>query len=171
MAKDKSNSGMFSGIFLTHLILLMHGLVIVMLALLVVFFRGVVSYMPWLVGGGVLLVLGSAWYIWRRLKRSQRDLRDLLNNPILKDRAVEISFLGGVASLRLGQPGSAGGQLPILEAPSVEPAVQLEDPEAQRLRELSRLVKLRESGHINDDEYHLLKKGLFQSAAEGGMHH
>jgi len=171
MAKEKSGSGMVSGIFLTHLILLMHGLVIVGLALLVVFFRGVVSYMPWLVGGGILLVVLSALYVWRRLRRSQRDLRDLLNNPVLKDRAVEISFLGGVASLRLGQPGSAGGQLPVLEAPEVEPLSQLEDPEAQRLRELSRLVKLREAGHISDAEYDVLKKGLFQGDTGLGMSH
>lgn len=171
MAKDKSGSGMVSGIFLTHLILLMHGFVIVMLALLVVFFRGVVSYMPWLVGGGVVLVLFSAWYLWRRFQRSQKDLRDLLNSPMLQDRSVEISFLGGVASLRLGQPGTAGGTLPVLEAPAHEPAVQLEDPEAQRLRELARLVKLREGGHISETEYEVLKKSLFQSERDISMSH
>ncbi|ORJ59871.1 hypothetical protein [Geothermobacter hydrogeniphilus] len=171
MAKDKAGSGLVSGIFLTHLILLMHGLVIIMLALLVVFFRGVVSYMPWLVGGGVLLILFSAWYVWRRIRRSRRDLKDLLNSPLLQDRAVEISFLGGVASLRLGQPGSAGGQLPVLEAPVVESTARLEDPEAQRLRELSRLVKLREAGHISDAEYDMLKAGLFQTGNDVGMSH
>jgi hypothetical protein len=160
MAQEKSSNGLFSGIFLTHLILVLHGLVIVGLALLVVFFRGVVTYLPWIVGGGIMLLLLSAWYVWRRLRRSQKGLRDLLNDPVLQGRAVEISFLGGVASLRLGQPGSAHVQMPVLEAPDYEPAPQLEAPESQRLRELSRLVKLREAGHISDEEYRLLKKGL-----------
>lgn len=161
MAQEKSSSGLFSSIFLTHLVLVLHGLVIVGLALLVVFFRGVVNYLPWIVGGGILLVLLSAWYAWYRLRRSQKGLRDLLNDPVLQGRAVEISFLGGVASLRLGQPGSAHVEVPVLEAPAYDPAPQLEDPESQRLRELSRLVKLREAGHISDEEYDILKKGFF----------
>jgi len=167
MAAEKQRSGLFSSLFLMYLVLVMHGLLIVLFALLVVFFRGVVTYLPWIMLAGTLVVLGSAWLLWRKYRNSQRDLKDLLDNPLLRDRAVELRFLGGVATVRLGAPGSPSVPFPetIEHHPvrTVEPVAQIEDTEAARLNNLARLIKLRENGDLSEAEYQDLKQRLLGS--------
>jgi hypothetical protein len=164
MATEKPSSGLFSSLFLMYLILVLHGLVIVLFALLVVFFRGVVTYLPWIMLAGGLLVVGSAWFLWRKFRSSQLDFKALLENPLLRDRAVEVRFLGGVASVRLGAPVSAATSFPdaIEHRPlqTVESVPQLEDAETLRLKRLARLIKLRENGELSEPEFQALKKTL-----------
>lgn len=169
MPEEKPRSGLFSSLMLMYLVLLMHGLAIVLFALLVVFFRGVVTYLPWIMLGGALLVIASAWIFWRKFRNSQRDFKEMLDNPLLRDRAVELRFLGGVATVRLGAPGPSS--IPIrdvieyrADAPN-ESVAQLEDPEAVRLNSLARLIKLRDSGALTDSEYEELKQRLLNQAS------
>jgi hypothetical protein len=164
MATEKPRSGLFSSLFLMYLILILHGLVIVLFALLVVFFRGVVTYLPWIMLAGGLLVVVSGWILWRKFRHSQLDIKALLDNPVLRDRAVELRFLGGVATVRLGAPGSVANSMseaieyrPIQ---TVESVPQLEDVESIKLKQLARLIKLRESGELNEMEFQDLKKTL-----------
>lgn len=168
MSVEKPRTGLFSSLLLMYLVLLMHGLAIVLFALLVVFFRGVVTYLPWIMLGGALLVIGSAWFFWRKFRNSQRDVKELLNNPLFRDRAVELRFLGGVATVRLGAPGPSS--VPMREVIEYhaesqdEPVARLEDPEAARLNSLARLIKLRDSGTLTDREFEELKQRLLNPA-------
>ncbi len=159
--KEKQK-GIFSSIFFTYFILIFHGLLIVGLAFLVVFFRGVVEYMEWIVGGGITLVLLSGFLFYRKLKKSNRDLRDIINDPAFKGKSLEISFLGGVASVKVG---SAPEQSPAALAHDVSTSVQqLEDPETVRIRDLGRLAHLLEQELITKEEYEQLKKDLLHQA-------
>ena len=170
MATEKQRSGLFSSLFLMYLILLLHGLAIVLFALLVVFFRGVVTYLPWIMLGGALLVILSAWLIWRKFRHSQRDFKEILDNPLLRDRAVELRFLGGVATVRLGAPGPSSVPMPDVieyQPQSVESIPQLEDPEAARLNNLARLIKLRDRGELTDTEFQELKQRLLHPDSPG----
>jgi cytochrome c biogenesis protein CcdA len=162
--KKKEDRGFFNGIFLAYGILLLHVLLLILVGVSVVFFRGVVEYMPWILGGGLLLILLSGYLFFRRFRRNAEKLRQVLSDPVFRDRAVEVKLFGGIASLRLGQP------LPDTERPQqlslnqAQQVVQLEDPETQRLRRLDQLVSLLEKKLITPEEFAQLKKDVIGSA-------
>lgn len=157
--RKSAGLGLFSTLLVSHLVLLLHGLVILLLALLVVFFRGVVTYLPWILGGGILLLLVSALFLWRALRRRGRALGEILASPLLRDRAVEVKLLGGVASVRLGAPGETQPQQQrTLELDSGPNLPRLEEEETLRLRRLARLVKLHEEGTLSDEEFEILRR-------------
>lgn len=163
MARDKNNDGgILKGIFAGYLILILHALLMLVVALLVVFLRGVVEYMLWIFLGGVALIGLSGYLFYRRLKKGSGQLASVLHDPALRDRPLEISFLGGLASVRLGQPGQrSDGEVPrAIEAHSIDASPQLEDPQALRRRELARLVLMLEKSLITQQEYDQLKQDL-----------
>jgi len=155
--KSKNESeGLFKGVMLAYLILILHVLLVVMLGFLVLFFRGVVQYMPLIFIGGTAILSISAWLFFRKLKREGRSLRDTLRSSTFQGRPVEISLMGGMASLKVGSPGAA----PAVESPTANPARQLEDPASLKIRELSELARLLENDLITQDEFELAKHQL-----------
>lgn len=158
MVKNSKNEseGVFKGVMLAYLILILHVLLVVMLGFLVLFFRGVVQYMPLIFLGGTALISLSAWLFYRKLKREGRSLRDTLRSSTFQGRPVEISLMGGMASLKVGSPGAAPG----IESPTADPARQLEDPATIKVRELSELARLLENDLITQDEFELAKNQL-----------
>ena len=158
MVKNSKNEseGVFKGVMLAYLILILHVLLVVMLGFLVLFFRGVVQYMPLIFLGGTALISLSAWLFYRKLKREGRSLRDTLRSSTFQGRPVEISLMGGMASLKVGSQGAA----PVIESPTADPARQLEDPATIKVRELSELARLLENDLITQDEFELAKNQL-----------
>lgn len=168
---ERSRSvGLFGSVLLAHLVLVLHGLVLLLLAFLVLFFRGIVTYLPWIVLGGTAVLLTSGWYCWRSLKRRGRGFGDVLNHPLIQERGLEVRFLGGVASLRLGPPGERDNsveRLPLqIEAERI-PALPDDSSEAERMRALARLVKLREAGELDEEAFQLLRRELVGAPPEG----
>jgi len=160
---EPQRSGLFSSIVMSHLVLALHGLVIFLFVLLVIFFRGVITYLPWIMAAGFLLLAVSGWLAWRQLQRNRHALRELVDSPLLRDRGVEIRLLGGMASLKLGAPQREQAGPAVIEARSEPPPLLVEDEEALRLRRLARLVKLKEQGALSDEEFELLRR---QAVAE-----
>ncbi|RMF46351.1 MAG: hypothetical protein D6751_05305 [Deltaproteobacteria bacterium] len=162
--------GLFGSVLLAHLVLVLHGIVLLLLAFLVLFFRGVIAYLPWIVLGGGVVLLVSGWYCWRSLKRRGRGLGDVLSHPLIQERGLEVRLLGGVASLRLGPPGGSNQSLarvPLqIEAERV-PALPDDSSEAERMRALARLVKLREAGELDEEAFQLLRRELVGVPSEG----
>ncbi|RME33467.1 MAG: hypothetical protein D6794_11540 [Deltaproteobacteria bacterium] len=154
--------GTFGSVLLAHLVLVLHGLVLLGLAFLVLFFRGVLEYLPWIVAGGVALMLLSAWYFWRVLRRQGRSLSRVLDHPLIRERGVEVRLLGGMASFRLGVPGvkEMEPRRDLALAGTELPALPERDDEAGRLRALARLVKLREAGELDEESFQLLRREL-----------
>jgi hypothetical protein len=156
--KTKNESeGVFKGVMLAYLILLLHVLLVVMLGFLVLFFRGVVQYMPVIFLGGTVLIALSAWLFFRKMKREGRSLKETLRSAAFQGRPVEISLMGGMASLKVGSPGS----VPVVESATADPGRQLEDPATVKIRELSELARLLENDLITPDEFELAKSQLF----------
>ncbi|CAD7847826.1 MAG: hypothetical protein [Olavius algarvensis Delta 4 endosymbiont] len=153
---DNESEGLFKGVMLAYLILILHVLLVVMLGFLVLFFRGVVQYMPLIFLGGTALIALSAWLFYRKMKREGRSLKETLQSSAFQGRPVEISLMGGMASLKVGPPGSA----PAVESPTADPARQLEDPATVKIRELSELARLLENDLITQDEFELAKRQL-----------
>ena len=92
--KKKAGDGVFKSIMAAYAILILHVLLIAGMGLMVIFFRGIIQYMIWIFLGGALLLLGSGYYFYRKMKAEGKTLRETLQSPMLNGRAVEISFLG-----------------------------------------------------------------------------
>lgn len=155
----KKEAGLFKGVMLAYFILILHVLLIAAMGMLVIFFRGIVIYMPWIFVIGCATIFGSAYWFYRRIKAQGKSLRDTLNSPLLQGKSFEISLMGGLASFKVGQTDV---NPPItISASGVKP--QLEDPAATRLRELSELANLLEKDLITPDEYDRVKRNLFKN--------
>jgi hypothetical protein len=156
---QKNNDGLFKSIFLAHLILFLHLFLFAALGLMVVFLNGMMQYMVWVLLGGMTLVGLSAYLFLRRLRKEGRSLGETLRSPIFNGRAVEVSLLGGMATLKLDKPHSDD----VLELESQQPTLQLEDPESARIREISLLAQLLEKELITPDEFTKAKQRLLGS--------
>lgn len=156
MEQSNGENGIAKNIFIGYFVLLLHVLLLVLLGVFIVFFRGLIVYMPWIVGGGVCLLIASGLWFYRRVKKGQSSLAETLGNGIPKDRPVEISLLGGLASVRLGTTRFESDRY-VAEAP-----LQLEDSETSRLRSLDRLVEMYKKELISKEEFALLKQDVLQ---------
>jgi len=156
----RDKEGLVKSVLLAYMILGLHVLLIAVLGLLVLFFRGFVHYMLWIFLGGAALLVYSGYRFWRRMKAEGKTLREILSNPAFHGRSVEVSLLGGIASFKLGAPEGYRA----LEAESgPAPPRQIEDAEAARIRELKELARLLEKDLITREEYNLAKQRLLRS--------
>ncbi len=158
MEDSTNESSVAKNIFVGYFILILHVLLLGFLGLFIVFFRGVVVYMPWILGGGLTLMLLSGVWFYRRMKRGQTNLRETIKDAVPKNRPVEISLLGGLASMRLGSVGGSNGSY------GAQPPLQLEDGETSRLRSLDRLMEMYNKDLITKEEFALLKQDVLNSS-------
>jgi len=150
--------GLLKSVMLAYMVLVLHVLLMLGLGLLVIFFRGVIQYMLWIFLFGVVAVVASGFYFYRRMKAEGKTLKETLSSQMFAGRPVEVSLLGGMASFRVGMPGPANG----LETRQVGPSHQLEDSKTSQLRDLTQLARLLEEDLITRDEYDEAKKNLFK---------
>ena len=150
--------GLFKSVMLAYIVLVLHVVLMLGLGLLVIFFRGVTQYMLWIFLFGTIVVVASGFYFYRRMKAEGKTLKETLSSSMFAGRPVEVSFLGGMASLRVGTPGPAN----VLETRQVNPAYQLEDFKTSQLRDLTQLARLLEDDLITRDEYDEAKQNLFK---------
>jgi hypothetical protein len=154
----KKDPSLFKGVMLAYFILILHVILAAAIGMVVIFFHGIVSYMPFILMTGFMLIFGSGYYFYRRLKAQGRHLRDTLDSPDLYGKTFEVSMFGGMVSFRVGNGGGVPGR--VLPAPNIP--MQLEDPETVRLRELTELSRLLEKHLITEDEYSRIKHDLFK---------
>ena len=155
---NKKSDGLFKSIFLAHLILFLHLLFFAALGILVVFLSGVMQHMLWILLGGMAVVLLSGYLFYRRLRKEGKTLGEILRSPVLAGRSVEVSLLGGMATLKLENPGEP------LQSGAIEgnlrPPLQLEDSRLTRIREINALAQLMEKQLITPDEFEKAKQQL-----------
>ncbi|HSM47780.1 MAG TPA: hypothetical protein VK872_08200, partial [Draconibacterium sp.] len=151
----KENNGVIKSVFIAYFILLLHILLLAGLGVLIIFFKGIVNYMLWIFLAGTGIVIFSAYRFYRKMKKERKTLKEMMNSPLFRGREVEISLLGGLASLKVGKPQNL-----LLENYQGD-IKQLEDPETMRLKELNELVRLFENNLITLEEYNQAKKQIF----------
>ena len=157
MKHDSMQTGLFKGIIMAHVVLLLHLLLVGGIGLLVIFLLGVANYLAWILLGGLLLIALAAYLLWRRLRREGKNLRDTLRSPLFNGREVEVSLLGGLATMRVGKPT---GKAALLIGDHDLPP-QLEDPQTARLRNVQALADLLEKNLITRAEFDEAKRELF----------
>ncbi len=158
-AKKKEGDNLVKSVLLAYFILALHVLLIAGMAILVLFFRGVVNYMLWIVIGGTGLVGVSAYWFIRRMRAQGKSLGEMLRNPMFNGRSVEVSLLGGMATVKLGQPT----QPPAITHDATDARPRLEDPHHvgnQEVSELAELARLLEKDLITVDEFNQAKRRL-----------
>jgi hypothetical protein len=157
--KNKEGDGLFKSVLLAYFILALHVLLVAGMAILVLFFRGMVNYMLWIFLGGLGLIGLSAFYFIRRMRAEGKSLREMLRNPMFNGRSVEVSLLGGMATVKLGQ----SAQPPAIGHDEAIDVPRLEDPGTSRNREVSdlaELARLLEKDLITVDEFNKAKRQL-----------
>lgn len=153
------NEGVVKSIFIAYSILLSHLILLAVLGILVLFFRGVINYMTWIFIGGAALILGSAYYFIKKLKQEKNTIREILQLPEFSNKDVEIRLLGGAASFKVGNK-----QIQAHDAiPYAPETLQLENPVSSRIQNLGELSRLLENNMITQAEYQKLKKEVLKN--------
>ncbi|MDJ0667446.1 MAG: SHOCT domain-containing protein [Desulfobacterales bacterium] len=157
----KGGDGLVKSVMLAYLILVLHIFLLVGLGFLVFFFRGIVQYMLWIFVFGAVLTLASGYWFYRKMKAEGQSLRETLNSPLFRNRTVEVSLLGGMASFRVGHNE---GQPPLLTSSEEDAPQQLEWSGDNQVHELTELARLLKSGLITLDEYEQAKQKIFKAS-------
>ncbi len=157
---ENESTGLMKSILAAHLILILHIMLIAGLGCLVLFFRGIVQYMAWILVIGSAGIFFAGWLIRRRMLKEGKQLKEILSLPSLSGRTIEVSVLGGMASIRLEKPNeSQNNEQPKL----IEHPKPLIGSESYHLRELSELVDLLNKNLITLDEYNKFKTKIINS--------
>jgi hypothetical protein len=93
------------------------------------------------------------------MKAEGKSLNDMLSLPMFKGKSVEISVLGGLASLKIGNSGKSKE----IDTQVADTKSLLEDPETVHIRELTTLVRMLDKNLITIDEYNKAKQKIFNS--------
>lgn len=156
--KQKEENRHLKSVLMAYFILVLHVVLIAGLVLLVIFFRGIIDYMIWIFIGGSAGIIALSYHFYKRMKMEGKTLREMLSSPKYSGRTVEVSFLGGLASFKIGRSSNA----PALDSDASGQFKQLEDPDEVRTRELSELVRMLEKNLITLDEYNKFKEQIFK---------
>lgn len=151
--------GLMKSLFMVYLILGGHLLLIVALCFFVLFFRGLVNYMHWIFLGGVSLIAISGYFIYKRMKTEGKALREILSLPMFQGKTVEISVLGGLASVRVEDPYPQRS-LPLENDPRGHHRAMQALPPSSHVTELLELAHLLDSNLITLEEYNKAKKKI-----------
>jgi len=156
----KDKDGIFKSLFAAYFVILLHVFLLAGTGITVVLFRGVYNYLPWIMGGLALLILGLFWIFYTRMKKSSRDMKDILSFPEFRGRTVEIKLLGGFATFTI--EGGSGHQMPLIgqDGFSGNGQLKLAAPQEGIEQRLAELAKLYEEDFITRDEFEMAKKRI-----------
>ncbi|TYT75270.1 hypothetical protein [Desulfobotulus mexicanus] len=143
--------GIASSIFMAYGIVLLNVMLVAVIGLLVLFFRGIVHYMTWIFVAGIIAVFATGYYFLKRMQAEKRSLKEMLALPEFSGRNVEISLLGGFAALRMGEKKKNPNAM-----------LQLESSEGIKVRELTELGRMYENELISREEYEIAKNEIFR---------
>lgn len=159
--KNKDKDGLFKSIFTAYFILLLHVLLLAGTGVTVILFRGVYHYLPWIMGGIAVLVLILALTFYRRMSKSTSDIKDILAMPEFRDRTVEVKFLGGLASFKIG--AKENPQMRIDHHPSSQTdRLLLENDISRTEQKILKLNALFEKNLITKEEFDKAKQEFIQ---------
>jgi hypothetical protein len=162
--KKTDNEGLFKNIFVAYFILLFHVLLLAGIAVFVVLIKGVFEYLPWIMAGAALLIALCAWLVIRQMRKNSAQIQDVLSNEQLKNRNVEISFMGGLASFKIQSNEADSGRLLSNNGPdSLPPDTRLIETETDRThRKMAQLNALYKKELISKEEFDKARQSIIQ---------
>lgn len=153
----EENRSIYSSVLFIMLILLLHVVLIAGLIFSTVLIKGIYDLRWWILAAGLLAIAGSGYYFYRRIKTGKRRLRDILNDPEFQNRSLEISFLGGMATLRVAHQDHQPRLVELQHEDAVKQLPHFSSPQISELAELNRML---EQGLITKEEFLRLKKDI-----------
>jgi hypothetical protein len=147
-----NNPTQSNNIRMIFIILGLHILLLLGVGTAVILIKGIYELRWVLLAIATALICLSAYVFYQRFKTDKQQISRMMSNPALRGRSVEISLLGGIASIKLGHQGSNTLQL---EAQGPKPLVQID--------ELSRLKQMLDEGLLDFDEFQQLKKEVLNN--------
>jgi hypothetical protein len=152
---DEQNKSIFNGVILGYLVLLLHVLLIIGLGVTVVVIKGIYDFRWLIIIAGIALVGGSGYYFYHYFKAHKQKLNDLMSNPAFNDRTLEISLMGGMATMSLGHKDD---NLKLIQADRETDGKLLESPESTQIEELTKLNQMLNDELITREEFLQLKR-------------
>ena len=101
ISKNSNDSGLPRGIYIASIILLLHVVLLAGIGVVIIIFKGMFEYLPWIMGGAGFLIITIIWILYQRMKKNSSDIKEVLSMPQFQNRAVEVKFLGGMASFNI----------------------------------------------------------------------
>lgn len=158
--KKTDKEGLFKNIFIGYFILLLHVLLLAGIGLFVVFIKGVFTFLPWIMGGTVLLLLVIAWLFYRRMQKNSSQIRDMLSNAHMQDRNIEVHLLGGLAAFKINAKQHSD-LLP--DSPGGNGNIRLIETDTDRAeRRMHQLDDLYEKNLITKEEFEQARQTIIQ---------
>jgi len=154
---DEQNKGLFNGVMIGYIVLLLHILLMVGLGVTVIVIKGIYDFRWLILLAGIALIGGSGYYFYRYFQEHKQRINDLMSDPAFNDRTFEISLMGGMATLKLGHKDDG---IRLIGADSDNQIKQLEGPKSIQLKELSELSRMVDDGLITREEFLQLKKEI-----------
>ena len=99
--------------------------------------------------GVLCLTMAVAYWFYRRVKSDASVIKDIIGDASLNGKSVEVSFLGGMASFKIGD--AQQGNIKQLEAPKSETIVTLTE-----------LGKMYEKKLITSEEFNKAKDKILK---------
>ncbi len=158
--KKKEGQSVVKSILAAYFILILHVILVAGIWMVVLFCKGVVLYAFWIFIFGSAAIIFSGYLLYKRAKKEGRAVREILGLPAFDGRNVEVSFMGGLASIKVGKP-EGNAALPGANQVSGR-TLQLENLEDVNVSELAQLVRLLENDLITKEEYEKAKKIIFK---------
>ncbi len=146
--QPKAREGLLKSIFTAYFIVLLHVLILAVVGLVVVLFKGVYEYLPWIMGAIGLAVIAIAVVLYRKFSQNTGDLKDILNSPQFQDRTIEVRLLGGAASFTI-KPSEQTA----LSFDGASPTALIESPRQRTERKLIEINELYQKNLISKQEY------------------
>ncbi len=169
----KKESSLFKETWTGYLIIMVHLLFVVTLAAAIIFIQALADYIGYVIGGGLLFLLVTSIFFYRQYRKNSKNLiNDLCRASSRHNHDLKIDFMGGLASISIhNRPEQNGNNFPEALAVNREPEVVKALPEStlpgnkasNKQDEILRLADLYDRKLISEEEFTLLKKGLFAS--------
>jgi hypothetical protein len=163
--KKTDKEGVFKNIFIAYFILLFHVVLLAGIAVFVALIKGLFEYLPWIMAGAGLVIALCAWLIIRQMHKNSRQIQDILSNDQLKNRNVEISFMGGLASFKINSKEHDTARLLASPEPgnhSSEDIRLIETDTDRAERKMSQLNALYEKDLITKEEFDKARQSIIQ---------
>ena len=161
--KKTDKEGVFKNIFIAYFILLFHVVLLAGIAVFVVLIKGFFEYLPWIMAGAGLLI-GLCNELVYRLS-AEPQIQDILANDQLKNRNVEISFMGGLASFKINTNEEDTSRLLMPPDPDSHPPadIRLIETDTDRAeRKMNQLNALYEKDLITKEEFDKARQSIIQ---------
>lgn len=153
----EQNKSVFNGVMLGYLVLVLHVLLMIGLGVTVIVIKGIYDFRWLIIIAGIALIGGSGYYFYRYFKEHKQKFHDLMSDPAFNDRTLEISLMGGMATVRLGHKDD---NIKLIQAADEMEVKQLEQPKSVQIKELAELNRMLEDELITREEFLQLKKQI-----------